>query len=103
MSNDEEEREDLVANMMLLAAYVQRLDYTDGDFTKTAEKNESLTRELLAVHSRLSADEKAPPGEYRLPNVADIITGDLAAVKKELCQVVGEFDKAINAGRKAKG
>lgn len=98
-----EERDELVANMMLLAAYVQRLDHRDSDAAKTAKSIETLSAELLAVHARLSASDELPVGGYTLPNVVDIIAGDLSKVKKELCHKIGEIDVALNAGRKAKG
>ncbi len=98
-----EERDELVANIMLLAAYVQRLDHREGKPEATAKAIESLSSELLAVHARLSASDELPIGGYTLPNVADIIAGDLPKVKKELCHKVGEIDVALNAGRKAKG
>ncbi len=102
-SHMSEEKDELVSNIMLLAAYVQRLDHREGDAAQVAKSIETLSAELLAVHARLSESDELPVGGYVLPNVADIITGDLAVVKKELCQVVGDIDKAINAGRKAKG
>lgn len=91
------DKEEVVADMMALAVYVTRLDFTDGNFKQAAKRIELLTSELMAARARLLEEE--PETAERWPRASELLLSDCPKVKKELCQVVSELDKRINSGR----
>ena len=96
--SDEQDNAAIATDMLILAAYIQRLNYTDGNFTKTVAKIEEMAIALARSHALVmaAADESGVP----LPGIDDITLGHCPEIKQQLCRLISEIDKKISGGKK---
>ncbi len=96
--SDDKDNAAIATDMLILAAYVQRLRYTSGDMTKTVANIEEMAIAFARSHALVMAasDESGVP----LPDIDDITLGHCPETKQKLCRLISEIDKKISGGKK---